>query len=208
MAAAASAGSASTDRLAGRKRVEIDDAADDAAAQEADQQHEHHAEHELPGGAEAERLLQEVLQKQPDGGAEQRPEQRAGAADRGLHHQLSGGVEREGVGRHERLQHAEQPAGKAGIGGRDHEGGELVAVDVVAERRRAQRVVADRAQDRADRRAHDAQRDDDADEIAERQELIERPAGGEMDGGEAEIEARRRHAGQIRSRRRSSPPAD
>ena len=35
------------------------------------------AEHELPGRAEPERGLQEVLQKQPDGGAEQRPEQRA-----------------------------------------------------------------------------------------------------------------------------------
>ena len=61
---------------------------------------------------------------------------------------------------------------------------------------RAQRIVADRAQDRADRRAHDAQRDHDADEIAHREELIERPAGGEMKRGEAEIEARRRHARQ------------
>ena len=118
------------------------------------------------------------------------------AADRGLHHQLARGVEREGVRRHEGLQHAEQAAGEAGIGGGDHEGGQLVAVDVVADRRGAQRVVADRAEDRADRRAHDAQRDHDADEIADREELIERPAGGEMQRGEAEIEARRRHAGQ------------
>ena len=125
--------------------------------------------------------LQEILQKQPDRGAEQRAEQRAGAADRGLHDELPGRVEDEGVGRHEGLQHAEQAAGKAGIGGGDHEGGELVAMDVVADRGGAQRVVADRAEDRADRRAHDAQRDHDADEIAERQEPVERPAGREMD---------------------------
>ena len=93
-------------------------------------------------------VCRKSLQEQPDGGADQRPEQRAGAADRGLHHELAGGVEREGVGRHEALQHAEQAAGKAGIGGGDDEGGELVAVDVVADGGGAQRVVADRAQDR------------------------------------------------------------
>ena len=118
------------------------------------------------------------------------------AADRGLHHELAGRVEREGIGRHESLQHAEQAAGKSRIGGGDDEGGELVAVDVVADGGGAQRVVADRAEDRADRRAHDAQRDHDADEIAERQELVERPAGREVQRREAEIEARRRYAGQ------------
>ena len=145
--------------LAEDEAIEIDDAADDAAAQEADQQHEHHAEHQLPGGAEPERRLQEVLQEQPDRGADQRAEQRAAAADGGLHDELARGVEREGVGRHEGLQHAEQAAGEARIGGGDDEGGELVAVDVVADRGGAQRVVADRAEDGADRRAHDAQRD-------------------------------------------------
>ena len=114
--------------------IQVRDAADDAAAQEADQQHEDDAEHQLPRRAEIQRRLQEVLQEQPDGGADQRPEQRAAAADRGLHHELAGGLEGEGIRRHERLQHAEQPAGKTGIGGRDHEGGELVAVDVVADR--------------------------------------------------------------------------
>ena len=103
-------------RLPVDERVEVVEAADDAAAQEADQQHEHEAQHELPGGAEPERRLQEVLQEQPDRGAEQRPEQRAGAADRGLHDQLARGVEGEGVGRHEGLQHAEQAAGETGIG--------------------------------------------------------------------------------------------
>ena len=126
-------------------------------------------------------VCRKSLQKEPDRGADQRAEQRAGAADRGLHDELAGGVEREGVRRHEALQHAEQAAGEAGIGGGDDEGGELVAVDVVADGGGAQRVVADRAQDRADRRAHDAQRDHDADEVPEREEGIERPAGVEAD---------------------------
>ena len=119
-----------------------------------------------------------------------------------------GRVEREGVRRHEALHHAEQPAGKAGIGGGDDEGRELVAVDVVADGGRAQRVVADRAQNGADRRTHDAQRDHDADEVAEREELIERPAGGEMERGEAEIEASASARRATRSRRRSTPTAD
>ena len=92
-------------------------------AQEADQQHEHDAEHQLPGRAEPERRLQEILQEQPDRGAEQRTEQRAAAADRGLHHELARRIEGERIRRHEGLQHAEQSAGEAGIGGRDHEGG-------------------------------------------------------------------------------------
>ena len=182
--------------LAGHEAVEIDEAADDAAAQEADQQHEHDAEHELPGRSQTQRGLEEILQEQPDGGADQRAEQRAPAADGGLHHELAGGVEGEGVGRHEGLEHAEQAAGEARVSGGDHEGGQLVAVDVVADRGGAQRIVPDRAENGADRRAHDPERDDDADEIAQRDELIERPAIGEMDGGEAEIEARGRHARQ------------
>ena len=138
-------------------------------------------EHELPRGAQLERGLQEILQEEPDGRADQRAEERAAAADGGLHHELARGLEREGVRRHEGLQHAEQAAGEARVRGGDHEGGELVAVDVVADRGGAQRILADRAEDRADRRAHDAQRDHDADEVAEGEERIERPAGGEMD---------------------------
>jgi hypothetical protein len=142
------------------------------------------------------RSLQEVAQIEPDSRADQGSEQRAGAANRGLHHQLARGVEGEGVRRHEALHHAEHRAGKACIGGGDHEGGQLVAVDVVANSGGADRVVADGAEHGADRRADDAQRDDDADEIPERQERIERQVGVEADGGEAERKHRRRHAGQ------------
>ena len=61
---------------------------------------------------------------------------------------------------------------------------------------RSQRIVTDRAKHRTDRRSHNAKTDHDADEIADRQKLIERPTGCEVDGGEAEVEARRRHPRQ------------
>ena len=48
----------------------------------------------------------------------------------------------------------------------------------------------------ADRRAHDAQREHGADEIPKGQKRIERPVGVEVNGREAEIERRCRHAGQ------------
>ena len=116
-----------------------------------------------------ERVLEEIAQIEPDGRADQRPEQRARAADRGLHDELAGGVEHEGVRRHEALHDREEAAGETGIGRRDHEGGELVAMNVMTESRRAQRVVAQRAEDRSHRRAHDAKRDHQTDEIPERQ---------------------------------------
>ena len=105
-------------------------------------------------------------------------------------------LESESVGRHESLQDAEQPAGKTGIGRGNHESGQFVAVYIVTDRLRAQGIVADGAENGADRRAHDTQRNDNADEIAQCQELIERPAGGEMQCSQAEIKARRRHARQ------------
>ena len=142
------------------------------------------------------RILKEIAEVEPDCCADQRPEQRARAADRGLHNELAGGVEHKGVRRHEPLHDAEEAAGETGVGRRDDEGGQLVAVNIVAERRRAQRVVAQRAEDRPDRRAHDAQRDDEPDEVPERQKDIHRPVAVEMQRGETEIDARRRHAGE------------
>ena len=142
------------------------------------------------------RVLEEVAQIKPDGRADQRSEQRARPADRGLHDELAGGVEHEGVGRHEALHEGEQPAGETGVSRRDHESGQLVAVNVVAERRRAQRIVAQRAQDRPDRRTHNAQRDHETDEIPERQKHIDRPVALEIERGEAEVDARLRDARQ------------
>ena len=52
---------------------------------------------------------------------------------------------REGVGRHVALQHAEQAAGEAGIGGGDDEGGELVERRPRGPPPRRERVLADRA---------------------------------------------------------------
>ena len=174
----------------------IHDAADQAATQKADQQDEDQAQHQPPAGAKVQRILEEIAQIEPDGGAEQRPEQCAGAADRCLHDKLTRGVEGERVRRHEALHHAKQAAGKAGIGRGDDKGGELVAVDVVADGGGAERVVTDGAEDDADRRTHDAQRDHDADEIPKREERVERPIGVEVNGGEAEWKRRCRHAGQ------------
>lgn len=89
-----------------------------------------------------------------------------------------------------------RPPHEARASGRDHEGCQLVAVDVVADGGGAQRIVPDRTEDGADRRADDPERDDDADEVAERDELIERPAIGEVQCGETEVEARCRYARQ------------
>ena len=57
----------------------------------------------------------------------------------------------------------------------------------MADRARPQRVVADRGQDGADRRAHDAQRDHDADEIAGGEKPVHRPAGADLVGEAAEL---------------------
>ena len=121
-------------RGAGRERDQVLDAADHAAAQEDDESHEHEAEHQPPGAAEMQRVLEEVAEIEPDGRADQRAEQRAGAADRGLHHELTRGVEGEGVGRHEALHQAEQAAGEAGAGR---------GYDEVRQLRNAWHVVAD-----------------------------------------------------------------
>src|SRR6185369_12769419 len=71
------------------ERVEIFDPADEAASQKANQQHEYDAENELPGRAKVKCGLQEVVQIEPDGRPHQRPKQRASAADRRHHHELS-----------------------------------------------------------------------------------------------------------------------
>jgi hypothetical protein len=168
--------------------------AHDALAQEAHEEHEDHAQHQLPGSAELEGALEEILEEEPHGGSDQRAHERAAAADDGLHHQLAGGVEGEGIGRHEGLHDAEEPAGEAGIGRGDDERRELVAVDVVADGGRAQRILADRAEDRPDGRAHDPQRDHHAKEEAEGEKRVERPSCRERELQEAEVDRRRRHA--------------
>ena len=150
--------------------IEIVNAADQPAAQEANQQHENHAENQLPGRAEMQLGLQEVAEIKPHRRAHQRPEQRAGTADRRLHHQLPGRIEHEGVRRHEALHDAEKPPGEAGIRRRNDEGRQFVAVDIVTHGRGTQWVVSDGAQHGPDGRTYDTQRDHDADEEPEREE--------------------------------------
>src|SRR3546814_3150367 len=77
-------------------------------AQEADQQHEDDAERQFPRSPEPQRSLQEVAQVEPHGGADQRTEQRAEAADHRLHDKLARGIEGEGFGRHVALQRSEE----------------------------------------------------------------------------------------------------
>jgi hypothetical protein len=81
-------------------------------------------------------------------------------------------------------------------------------VHVVPDRGRTQRVLADRPQHGADRRSHDAQGDDDACEVAEGEETVERPAGRESQVRETEVEASASARPAARSRRRSIPTAD
>ena len=68
------------------------------------------------------RILKEVAQIKPKSRPDQRPEQRAGASNSGLHDELAGCVEHERVRRHETLHDGEQAAGEAGIGGGYDEG--------------------------------------------------------------------------------------
>src|SRR3954449_11240434 len=96
------------------------------------------------------RRLKEIAEIEPHGGANQWSEQGAGAADRSLHHELARGVEHERVRRHEALHQAEQSAGEASIGSGDDEGRKLVAINMMAHRSSAQRIVPDGAQYGAD----------------------------------------------------------
>jgi hypothetical protein len=66
----------------------------------------------------------------------------------------------------------------------------------VADGARPHWIVADGAQHGADRRTHDAQRNDDAYEVPECEKSVEQQLGFEMDRGEAEVERGGRHAGQ------------
>ena len=133
------------------------------------------------------RRLEEIAQVQPDGGAHQGPEQSACASYGRLHDELARRFERERIRRHEGLQHPEQTSRQSGIGGSDHEGGKLVAMNVVADGGGTQRIVPDGVQDRADRRTHDAQCDHNPEEIPECQEHIEGPVGVEPNGRKAEM---------------------
>jgi hypothetical protein len=86
-----------------------------------------------------------------------RAEEGADAAQQGHQDHLAGHrpvhVGQRGETHHQRLQRA----GQAGQRGRQHEGQQLVAVDVVAQRDGARLVLADHLEHLAERRVHDAQ---------------------------------------------------
>jgi hypothetical protein len=127
--------------------------ADDAAAEGQHADHEDHALHDGHPGAE---LRQVVLHGDDDRGADHRAEDRAHAAEQRHQHHLARHrpvhVGQRGELEDERLG----GAGQAGQRGRQHEGQQLVAVGVVAERDGARLVLADRLQHLAEGRVDDA----------------------------------------------------
>src|SRR3546814_10350560 len=78
----------------------------------------------------------------------------------------------------------------------------LVFLHVMADRGGTLRIVADRHQNMTNRREHDLPRNHHADQIADRNEAIHRPAAGDLDGRETEIKGRRRseeHTSELQS---------
>ena len=176
--------------------VEVDECPGQTAAQEDHEQHEHDTQDELPGRAQVEHRLEEVAEQQPRRGAQDRPEERARAADGGHHHDFAGRGEHERIGRHEALHHGQQPAAETGVHGGHDEHHELVAVDVVPERRGTIRIFANGAHHQSEGRTHDAQRNHQTDEEPEREERVQRQVALEVDRREAEPQAGRGHARQ------------
>ena len=101
---------------------------------------------------------QHVLQQLEGDRADQPAIEIAGAADHQHQQQVGGAVEREHVERGQRRRLGREPAGDAGIERRDGVDRDQPAVDRNADRSRPQRIVADRAQRQAERRMHDAPR--------------------------------------------------
>ncbi len=141
-------------------------------------------------------LLQHAAQVDPGEGADQRSDERGAPADHGREDQLAGSRQEEGVRRHVALEYAEQPSGEPGVGRRQDERAQLVALRVVAHRRGAPRVGLDRAQHHAVGRSDDAPRDDVAREEDGRDERVQRPARLDRVDVAEEPEARGGHPGQ------------
>jgi len=104
--------------------------------------HERHAEQERPArpqGADG------LGQPDKDEGADDRPVERARAADQGGEDDVARGDEADGFQRHDAEEHRVEPTpARAGEGAADHEGGELETRRVVAHGLGAQLVLADR----------------------------------------------------------------
>ena len=108
------------------------------------------------GDPRADPVGEEVLQADDRERAEHRAGERAHAAEQRHQHDLAGHAPMH-VGQRRELEHQRlRRAGQACQRGREDEGQQLVAVDVVAERDRARLVLADRLQHLAEGRVDDA----------------------------------------------------
>ncbi len=140
------------DLLAERRDQPLADA-DQARRRKHDEADEHQAEPEQPVlGVDA----QEFAEQDEEQRAERRAQKAAHAADHDHRQQFAGKCDRDRIGRGHAVLVEQQDAGKPGDPGRQHEGGELVAVGRIAEEARALLVLADRHQHAADGRIVEA----------------------------------------------------
>ncbi len=138
----------------------------DDAAREGEQQHEQDGpEHERPVLGVGRGLLVEQHERRR---ADHRSPEMIDAAEDGHDHHLGRFRPVDVVGEDAAVEDAEQRAGDAGEAAGDHEGGELVAAHVEADRGGALRIFPDRLQHEAERRIddplHRRQRQQDDDE--------------------------------------------
>ncbi len=142
-------------------------------------QHEHDEHDADPRFPVLGDLRDVVLQFPVDDRAEDRPEERLHAAEQRHHHEVAGVRDRTRVGIDRLLVVRPQPAGDGREERREHERVDAVLVHVVAEEARADLVLANRVQHRAERRdrdpvqQHETEKDDDRREDVEVERVAE-----------------------------------
>ncbi len=155
--------------------------ADDAAAEERDAEDEDQADHHRDEIADRREV---VLQADHQGGADERPDQGADAAEQRHQHHLGRGVQRHVVERDEAEDQGLEGAGIARHRRREHEGEELEAGGVVAERHRPRLVVAHRLEDLAEGRMHHPVDEQEAGDEERERHVVHRRVAGEVDEAE------------------------
>src|SRR5205809_2350603 len=148
-----------TSRTARKRRIDRsgseprEQRAPDALRQEEDEGHEDRADHERPGLGED---REAVLQDEERGGANEGAEEGSGAAEQRHDHDLPRGRPVERLDRHDVEPERVERAGEPREEGREDEGEVLHPADVVAARRGAPAVLADRLEHGPERRVEDA----------------------------------------------------
>src|SRR5258706_662031 len=124
----------------------------DALRRQHDETDEHRAEEQRPEIRDAGQLM---LEEEEEGAAQDRTDQRSGAADDHHDEHLSGHQPEEQLGRGEAREGRVERAGKRSEGVGQDDRSNLVRTGVVAERRRLRLVLADAGEHGAERRAYD-----------------------------------------------------